>query len=398
MSSAPALGDRSLQPRLGDVVYANYAGMTPIAAPVEAAMHEAIAALAAGGVAAVGPALARREAARAKCAALVGVTADEIGFVPNTTAGIRALALGLPWRPGDRVVIFAGEFPANVTPWQRAAALLQLRVVRLSIAPWHDDAARGLAELEAVLRTGVRAVAVSAVQFQTGLRMPLAAISALCRRWGASLVVDGIQAVGVVPIDMHALGIDALACGGHKWLGGVMGCGFVAIRSELAARLRPVVAGWTSHDDAFGFLARGPGLLRSDAPIRPRADMVEDGAFALAASVALDAALDLLGALGIAPISDHVQRWHDALEPALVERGFTSLRARDPAARSGILAFAPPARVDVVALHERLGAGGIACAIPDGMLRFSPHWSNAIDEIARVVAVLDSALAQRSSG
>ncbi len=377
-------------------MYANYAGMTPIAAPVEEAMHATVVELATRGVGAIGTAIARREAARAKVAALVGVTAEEIGFVTNTTSGIRALALGIPWRRGDRVVIFAREFPANVTPWQRAADVFDLRLERLPIAPWHDDVPRGLAELEAVLRTGVRAVAVSAVQFQTGLRMPLAAISQLCRRWGALLVVDAIQAVGVVPLDMPALGIDALACGGHKWLGGVTGCGFVAIRADVAVRLRPLVAGWTSHGDPFGFLLRGPGLLRADAPIRARADMVEDGAFALAASAALDAAVDLLAQLGIPEIYGHVQRWHDLLEPVLVELGFKSLRAADPEARSGILSFRAPNGLNIVGLHERLGASGIGCAIPDGVLRFSPHWSNSPAEHAQIADALALALRPQS--
>jgi selenocysteine lyase/cysteine desulfurase len=391
----PALGDRRLQPRLRDGVYANYAGMTPITAAVELALCEATAEIAQGGVGAVASAMQRREQLRARLADLVGVAPDEIGFVGNTTSGIRALALGLPWRAGDRVVTFEGEFPANVTPWQRAGEVFDLRVLTQPIAPWHDDVGAGLAALERALRDGVRAVAVSAVQFQTGLRMPLAEISRVCKRWGAWLCVDAIQACGVVPIDMARDGIDALACGGHKWLGGVMGLGFVAIRRELAVRLRPVVAGWTSHEDPVGFLMRGPGLLRRDAPIRRQADFVEDGAFPLPLVAALDTAIEQLAQLGIDRIAAHVHAWIDALEPELIARGFTSCRARDPSQRSGILGVRPPHDVDVVALHQRLALHGIACAVPDGVLRFAPHWSNTRDETKRVLDALDLARLDR---
>jgi hypothetical protein len=89
-----------------------------------------------------------------------------------------------------------------------------------------------------------------------------------------------------------------------------------------------------------------------------------------------------------------VQRWIDAVEPALVERGFTSRRARDPNARSGILSLEPPRGVDVIALHHALEQRGIACATPDGLLRFAPHWSNDVHEVPRLLRALDEATSE----
>ncbi len=384
------LGDRALLSRLTVPVYANVAGMSPPCDPVRAAIVTAMDELAARGAAAGWGLLGARELLRARLAALVGVAADEIGLVPNTTTGLRAIAFGLPWQPGDRVIGFDGEFPANVTPWQQAAAAFGGTLTLLPLQTWSQPEA-GLAALEQALAGGrVLAVAVSAVQFASGLRMPLQEIGARCRAHGAALVVDGIQACGAVPVDCAALGIDALACGGHKWLGGAMGLGFVAMRHAFARTLRPRVAGWTSHEDGAAFLLQGPGLLRYDRPVRARADFVEDGGSALALVPGLVAAVELLLALGPEAIAAHAQRWHDALEPALCERGFTSLRAPQPEARSGILGLRPPPGVDVVALHRALEERGVACAIPDGVLRFAPHWSNHVDEIPRVLAAVDA--------
>ncbi|HBP16424.1 MAG TPA: cysteine desulfurase, partial [Planctomycetes bacterium] len=92
--------------------------------------------------------------------------------------------------------------------------------------------------------------------------------------------------------------------------------------------------------------------------------------------------------LGLEAIQAHLQAYHDALEPALQELGWRSLRAPDPAARSGTLSFEPPAGVDVVAVPERLAAQGVAVTIPDGRLRLSPHWPNALEEVERVVDAL----------
>ncbi len=63
-------------------------------------------------------------------------------------------------------------------------------------------------------------------------------------------------------------------------------------------------------------------------------------------------------------------------------------------ARSCTLSVRPPARLGaggLVSLHEALGARGVACARPDGWLRFTPHWPNALDEVPRVLSAVDEA-------
>jgi hypothetical protein len=78
-----------------------------------------------------------------------------------------------------------------------------------------------------------------------------------------------------------------------------------------------------------------------------------------------------------------------------VQRGFTSLRAPAETARSGILAFLPREGVDVIRLHGALEQRGIACATPDGRLRFAPHWANHPAEVPQIVDAVDRALADR---
>ena len=390
----PRLGDRALFPALRARAYLNHAAISPPSARVRAAIRRCTDDYAADGVAALFPWLERRRLLRAELAALIGAAPDTIGLTMGTSPGITAVALGFPWRPGDRVILFTGEFPANVTPWQRAADLFDLRPVFLPLADFEASHERGLARLEEALRAGARLVAASTVQFQTGLRMPIAAMAELCRRHGAALAVDAIQACGVVPIDVAADGVDFLACGAHKWLMGVEGAGFLYVRPDRAAELRPAVASWLSHDDPIRFLFGEPGHLRYDRPIRARADLVEGSAANVLGHAALHAAVGPLRELGVAAIFDHVQRYLDALEGPLVERGFRSRRAADPAARSGILSLAPPPGVDLHDLQARLAAEGVACTTPDGHLRFAPHWPNDLAELPVVLDAVDRALAR----
>lgn len=386
----PALGDRSLFPTLAWRVYANHAAVSPASSPVIAAAGAALADVAAHGAGAFPRWIAQRNRLRGKLASLVGAGAEDVGYAPNTTTGVLHLAMSVPWRPGDRVVLFEGEFPANVTPWQRAADTFGLEPVFLPL----DGVVHGtfLERVEATLRRGARLVAVSAVQFQTGLLMPLRDLGDLCHRYGAELFVDGIQAVGVVPIDVST--VDYLACGSHKWLMGLEGAAFVVVAPEAMRRLVPRVAGWLSHEDGLGFLFHGSGHLRYDRPIRSRADRLELGAQNTVGYAGLEAAVDVAGALGVPAVYAHVNRWNDALERALGDRGFHSERATSPAHRSGTLALRAPDGVDPVDLQAALGARGVACSLPDGRLRFSPHWPNALEEVPWVVDAVDEALAE----
>ncbi|MBI4956314.1 MAG: aminotransferase class V-fold PLP-dependent enzyme [Myxococcales bacterium] len=391
-SHAPKLGDRSLFPKLRARVYANHAGVAPASVAVTTAVRQLCDDYEERGVGAVGSWVRQRLRLRGKLGTLVGARAADIALVPNTTRGVVDIALCLPWRTGERVVTFAGEFPANVTPWQRAASLFGLELVMLPADEHRVAPEAALERLLGELRRGVRLVAVSAVEFQTGLRMPLGELAACCHAHGAELFVDAVQACGIVPLDVGAEGIDYLACGAHKWLMGLEGAGFLYARPECAAALRPVVAGWLSHEDALGFLFRGPGLLRYDRPLRQSIDFVESGNTNGVGFAALEASLDLLLELGVPAIHAHVSTYLDALEAGLVERGFRSLRSAEPAGRSGALGVTPPAGTSVVDLHAALVERGIACAVPDGVLRFSPHWPNALDEVPVVLAAVDAAL------
>lgn len=388
------LGDRSLFPHLAPLVYLNHAAISAPSRPVRQAVIAWLDDYASQGVGAFPAWHAQRHRLRGKLGRLIGAAGEDIALTQSTTRGISDIALCFPWRPRDRVILFTGEFPANVTPWQRAAALFDLELVFLPLDGFADGSGAGLGRVEDELKRGARLVAVSAVQFQTGLRMPLVELGALCRAHGAELSVDAVQAAGATPIDVEAACVDYLACGGHKWLMGLEGTGFLYIRRERLPALRPAVAGWLSHEDGIGFLLEGPGRLRYDRPIRKRADFVEGGNLNAAGFAGLEAAVDLLLDLGVEAIHEHANRYNDRLEEGLRERGFTSLRAEAPASRSCSLGVTPPPGVSVVELHRELTRFGVSCSIPDGVLRLAPHWPNALDEVEQVLLSVDEALSR----
>lgn len=385
------IGDRTLFPELTFPAYLAHAAASPPSEPVRAALAACALDYARLGAAAFTHWIDQRARLRPKLAALVGAASDEIALMPNTTRGITDVALCFRWRRGERVVLFRGEFPANVTPWQRAAKLHGLEIVFHDADAFRTAPEAALRRLEAELSVGVRMVAVSAVQFQTGLAMPLAAIGALCHRHGARLFVDGVQAVGAMPIDVRAQNIDYLAAGSHKWLMGLEGAGFLFMRAEHAEELDPIVAGWLSHEDGLRFLLEGRGHLRYDRPIRRTVDVLEGANLNTAGLAGLEASVDILLALGTDAIHAHCQRYLDALEPKLLALGLTSLRGVG-SQRSNTLSLDAPPHIDPVALHRALVKSGVMCSLPDGLLRLAPHWPNGLHEIPFVVEKTAEAL------
>jgi selenocysteine lyase/cysteine desulfurase len=387
-----ALGDRSLYPHLQAKAYLAYAATAPVSSLVKAAVNRVLDGYAEQGNVAFFDWLEQRERLREKLGRLVGAKAEDIALTSGTTRGISDLALSIPWHTGDRVVLFDGEFPANVSPWQRAAELFGLRIDFVSLAQAIEDEESFLGPLERLLASGVRLVAVSAVQFQTGLRMPLARIGLLCQRFGAELCVDAIQACGVVPLDVQASSIDYLVTGAHKWLLGPEGVGFLYAKPERARALVPRTAGWLSHEDGTRFLFAGPGELRYDRPIKQNVQMLEGGSSSTLGFAALEAAIEPLLALTPSAIFRHVDNYTSLLEPGVTARGFRSRRAATSERRSGILSFVPPVSVAATDVVLQLRARGVFASMPDGLLRFAPHFPNALSEIETVLAALDDAL------
>lgn len=374
--STARLGDRSMFPDLHWSVYGNHAAVSPLSQPAQAAVVDASDRLAQEGLGALTEDMELRDGLRADLARLLQVEPSTVGLIANTSAGISHIALSIPWKTGDRVLTFQGEFPANITPWMCAANAFDLTVERLSL----DGVTSGgfLEDLRAELSRGVRLVAVSAVQFQTGLRMPIEAMGQLCHEHGAELFVDGIQAVGSTPLDLSH--VDYLAAGSHKWMMGCMGTGVLYVATQAAQHLIPRTAGWLSHDDDLSFLSAGAGHLRYDHPLRRQASVFEGGAASALVMAALRAGIQPLLALGVDNIWQHIQQWHDAVEPSLIELGYHSERAPTPAFRSGSLALRPPQGTSLIELNAQLADRGIAASTPDGRIRLAPHWPNSIDE------------------
>ncbi len=385
----PQLGDRSAFSTLRWPIYANFAAIGPLPDPSVAVMREVIEAQAREGLSFVGPWMERMADTRAAAGRLMGVPGTDIALMGNTSHGVSAIAACLPWKRGDRVLLFTGEFPTNTTPWELAAKHHDLDLVWLPADSLRTD--DGLQQVEDECRRGLRLIAVSAVQFSTGLRMPVESLAKLAHAHGAEIFVDAIQAVGSVPLDLSD--VDYLSAGGQKWLMGPVGTGLLYVRHDLWSALVPRLASWLSHPEPLGFLFGDPDLLSYGKPVVAGPAMFEGGSICIAGHAALGVSMGMLADLGPERIAAHVQAWHDAVEPGLVARGFRSLRAELSSRRSGLLCCKPPEGQHAGQLVAALSEHGVSVASPDATLRLSPSWPNPLSEAEGVLTAVDAVLA-----
>jgi selenocysteine lyase/cysteine desulfurase len=365
--------------------YLDHAGLGRVRATAVAAMHTALHDVLPFGSAEIGRLFATRAAARGTIARLLDCTPDEVALVPNTSTGVHLVADGLRWRPGDRVVVFDRDFPANVRPWQR----LERYGVALDWVPMRHGGYE-LEDVAAAVRPTTRLVAVSQVHFATGFRIDLDAVCALAAGVGALVCVDGVQGVGALPLSVAKTPVDFLAAGGHKWLGGPPGTGVFYCRASRLALLESVPTGWFGFQGAAE-LMKQPGHLRYDLPERTGANRVEGGMYDLVGMAGFAAALAELETVGMIEVAARIRTLTDRIRIGLADIGYPVAGPDEECRRSGIVSFSDPNGF-AGRIVERLVDDGIHVSCPDGLVRVSPHFWTTDDEVETFLSNMASQL------
>jgi cysteine desulfurase len=181
---------------------------------------------------------------------LLGCDPDLLALADSATRAWDLFVTALRWRSGDRILVCGTEYASN------AIALLQrVRMDGCTVEIVPNDA-RGLvdlAALETMLDERVRLVSLVHVPTNSGQVAPVREVVDLAHRSGALVLLDACQSFGQLAIDVDALGVDALAATGRKWLRAPRGTGFLYVRREVLAGLEPAAADmrgatWTAPD------------------------------------------------------------------------------------------------------------------------------------------------------
>ena len=316
---------------------------------------------------------------RAASAKLIGSTQDEIALIGPTSLGLSLFANGIDWQPGDEILCYLEDYPANVYPWlnlrSRGVSIRLLRPAQLgAITP---DLV-----FEA-LTTKTRLVALASCNFLSGYRIDLNAIGEILRERDILFSVDAIQTLGAFPTTVEY--VDFLSADAHKWMLGPLAIGIVYVRKECFELCRPTLLGsWNVK--APGFIAQ------EEIEFQPTAQRYEPGALNMLGIVGMKAAVDLVLEIGTDRIADRIRAIKSPLEEGLLRLGFNILGPVTGPNTSGITTIWDSKR-NMQALFERLTAEQIICSARQDRqgrqyIRFSPHFYNTEAEVELVLDVI----------
>jgi selenocysteine lyase/cysteine desulfurase len=356
-------------------IFLDHAGVAPLSLRVKTAVEKFLAESTQGGSFHYPVWSQQVEAVRKKCSQLVNAGPDELAFVKNTSHGLSIVAQGLNWRPGDNVLIYEKEFPSNIYPWLN----LKSKGVEVRIIPSRDGRI-DMNDIEPLMDTKTRLLAISSVQFSDGFRLDLKKAGARCREKQVLFCVDAIQSLGIIPMDVKDCHIDFLSADAHKWLLGPEGIGIFYCRKELAGQLSPPLVGWKSVENEFEF--DSPQFLLKTTALR-----FEEGSLNLMGIFGLGAALDLLFEVGIEHIERRVLDLGDLILREAEKRRYRVLSPHARHERGGNITF--QGNFDPANMRDALREKMIMVNARGGGIRVSPHFYNTEEELFTLFSMLD---------
>jgi kynureninase len=308
-------------------------------------------------------------------APLIGAGKGEVVFQPNVTLAHAVVFSAFDCR-GDRarVVTDAMHFPSILYLLDD----LRDQGAEVVVVPAEDGIRVDTQRLVDAIDERTAFVNVSHVLFKSAYVHDVAAIAGKARRVGAVSVVDGYQAVGALPVDVAALGVDVYVGGCLKWLCGGPGAAFLWVRPDLRAELTPRLTGWMAHARPFDFSTR---LDR-----RTDAWRFLHGTPNIPALYAASAGLEVINKVGVAAIRAKSERQTARLLALADARGYPCTTPRDPSRRGGTVALDVPHGYEV---SRGLKALDVLCDYrPGAGVRLSPHFYTRDDELDAAVAAI----------
>jgi selenocysteine lyase/cysteine desulfurase len=318
---------------------------------------------------------AKQEELKKKFGALINAKASEIAYTGNTTDGENIVVMGLDLAKmkGSNIVIDELHFTSSLYMYKELEKKgVQLRIVKHK--NWKIDPE----DMAKAIDKNTRLVSMALVSNVNGFMHDAKAVSAIAHARGALVFADIIQAVGAVPMDVKALGIDFASSGTYKWLMGERGLGFLYVREDLQGTVLPTTR--YGHRQVSNF-----NRAQLTWEPLPGAARYETGGIPVVMAAAVNAGIDYINKLGLANIRTHAKQLTDRLQKELPPLGYKPLTPLDTPTPT--LAFELK---DAAATTKMLQAGHVAGTViaNENRLRLSVSVFNTHDDIDRAVAIL----------
>ncbi|MEM9848058.1 MAG: aminotransferase class V-fold PLP-dependent enzyme [Bacteroidota bacterium] len=204
---------------------------------------------------------------KANFAKLIDVEEPErIALIPSVSYGIANVTNNIHLMDTDEILLVDEQFPSNYYAWEQLSERYEADL-GMVVAP--DSANRSEAWTEAILDAiyeDTKVVAISHAHWADGTLFDLKAIREKTREMDALLIIDGTQSVGALPFGVKEFEVDALVCGGYKWLLGPYALG-LAYYGEYFDYGTAIEENWINRHNSHDFRA----LVNYEPEYRPYA-------------------------------------------------------------------------------------------------------------------------------
>ena len=319
---------------------------------------------------------------RASFATLIGADVDEVAIVPSVSAGMSAIATCLDFNVRPKAVMTQMDFPTNHYVWMAQ----ERRGAKVDVVPTPDGIHIELDDFLAAIDDQTVVVNLNRVLFESSYIQDAAAIVEKAHSVGAFVVVDDFHGAGIVPVDVHELGVDFYLTGALKWLCGGQGLAFLYCRRGLIEKVQPLVVGWFGTVDPFDF-------DRSGLRLREDARRFETGTYALPQAFTAAGGLEIILEAGVENIRARNQELTRGLIERADEAGLDVLSPRDDDRRSGLVRIrVPGGRAEAERVLHELFARDVVLDSRGDALRISPHFFNDESDLDRCFEELKQVL------
>jgi len=320
---------------------------------------------------------------RARLAKLINThNTDEITLAKSTSEALSIIAYGIDWQDGDEVIISSHEFPSNRIVWESLAQFGVKTVI--ADFPAASTITDPINCIQNCINEKTRLISISSVQYASGLRIDLDALSQLCQKQQILLCVDAIQSLGAIPFDQQKIQADFIVADGHKWMMAAEGLALLYIKKEQQNKLKLSQYGWHMIKDKGNYGA-------SEWEPANDGTRFECGSPNMLGIHTLNASLGLIHEIGIQTIASELDKRMSYLTEQLNKiQGLTILSPAEKALRGGIMTFKIN-NIDSNKLYMALMKKGVICACRGGGVRFSPHFytsKTVMDSAIRILKAL----------
>lgn len=310
-------------------------------------------------------------------ARLLGAKPAEIAFTKNTTEGLNIAAHAFDLQPGDNIVLTDMEHVANVWVWKH----WESRGVKIRYAK-NRNGRLPLEVFAEQMDARTKVVSTAYITYGNGYRVNLPELGAACRAHGARLVVDGVQAAGILAAPLHSLGADIIAIGGHKNLFGLTGLGLLYCREELIDEIRtPFLKAPLAKGSA-----QASAHLNSQFDYVRTAHRFEGGNPNFLGLRVLRDSAAFIESIGLQNIEDRVRELSTYCMAQLKAAGLPVLTPESWAERAQIVSFAAPEAgglMDMLREKHR-----VIVNVKDGAIRISMSFFNNEEDIDHLLAAI----------